>query len=541
MNRRSFIKTGSLAGISLSAIPLTVKAFSSQSQQDDFLLHDDFILNEISINELQQQMTSGVLTSRSLVQLYLDRIKNIDKSGPKLNSVIEINPDALEIAEAMDNERKAGKIRGKLHGIPVLVKDNIDTADKMQTTAGSLALEGHYAGKDAFVIKKLREAGAVIIGKTNLSEWANFRSEKSTSGWSSRGGLTKNPYVLNHNTSGSSSGSGASVAANLCTVAVGTETDGSVVCPSSANGIAGLKPTVGLISRSGIIPISHSQDTAGPMARTVADLAILLGEMTGIDPNDNVTIQSEGKYHPDYTKFLNSYSFKGNRIGIVKKWRSSDDRVNQLFDEASKVMVNLGAELVEIDISDEINTLSKDEYELMKFEFKHGLNKYLSQSGAGIKSLKEVIEFNQKHMDKAMPFFRQDILESSEQKGGLDSGEYLNISEKIQTQSRHIINKTLKDNNLLAITGLTMSPACASDLVYGDKSGDIYAGTLSAISGYPHITVPCGTVYQLPVGLSFFAGAYSEPILLGLAYAYEQATKKRVSPKFRKSLTEVED
>jgi amidase len=536
MNRRSFIKSGTLAGIGLTALPLTARTLPPRKAEEAAAAVDDFLLNEATITELQQRMTSGFYTSRSLTQLYLDRIKKIDKNGPRLNAVIELNPDALQIADKMDAERAAGKVRSRLHGIPVLIKDNIDTGDKMMTTAGSLALEGHRAVQDAFVVKKLRDAGIVLLGKTNLSEWANFRSEKSTSGWSSRGGLTKNPCILDRNPSGSSSGSAVAVAANLCVVAVGTETDGSVTCPSSACGIAGLKPTVGLVSRSGIIPISHTQDTAGPMARTVTDLAILLGNMTGTDAEDVVTSESEGRYPTDYTQFLSKDSLKGARIGYDKKWKSADEKVSRLFEEARKVMENLGATLIEIELLEKINELSKSEFEVMKYEFKNDLNNYLSKANAGVKSLKELILFNKNNAGSAMPFFQQDILESSESKGDLNSKEYQDALNTNLKTSRELIDKVLKDNNLIAITGLTMSPACATDLVYGDKYGDIYAGMASAVSGYPHITLPCGVAYNLPVGLSFYSGAYTEPILIGLAYAYEQASRKRQSPGFLNSL-----
>lgn len=536
MDRRSFIKTTSVAGLSITALPLSAHILSPDNAPVESAVPDDFLLNEATISELQQRMAAGFYTSRSLTQLYLDRIKKIDKNGPKLNSIIEINPDALQMADLMDMERTNGKIRSLMHGIPVLIKDNIDTGDKMQTTAGSLALEGHKALKDAFVVQKLREAGIVLLGKTNLSEWANFRSEKSTSGWSSRGGLTKNPYILDRNTSGSSSGSAVAVAANLCVVAVGTETDGSIVCPSSANGIVGLKPTVGLVSRSGIIPISHTQDTAGPMARTVRDLAILLGCMTGIDPGDDITRESEGKSFTEYTQYLDSNSLKGARIGYDKKWKSSDDKMNALFEEARKIMEKQGAVLVEVEMLDKVNELTKNEFEVLKFEFKNDLNNYLSKSNAKVRSLKEIIEFNKANSDRAMPFFKQDIMESSELKGDLNTKEYLDALNTNLKTTRELIMKTLKDNNLIAFTGLTLSPPCSTDLIYGDKYGDIYSGMASAISGYPHITLPCGQAYNLPVGISFFSSAYTEPTLISLAYAFEQASKFRQSPGFLNSV-----
>jgi amidase len=364
MNRRTFIKTGSIAGLSLTALSFVPEITSDPSENKAANSPDEFELNEATIGDLQEKMSKGKYTSRQITQLYLDRISRIDKSGPKLNSVIEINPDALAIAASLDEERKNGKLRGLLHGIPVLVKDNIDTGDRMQTTAGALAMEGHIAGKDSFVVKRLREAGAVILGKTNLSEWANFRSEKSTSGWSSRGGQTKNPYILDRNPLGSSSGSGVAVAANLCVAAIGTETDGSIVCPASVNNIVGIKPTVGLVSRSGIIPISHTQDTAGPMARTVRDAAILLGALAGIDADDAATTENKGRSKTDYTVFLDPDGLKGKRIGIDKKWKSTLERANALFEDAMKLMEAQGAVFVEVEYSEKISEMSKNEFEV---------------------------------------------------------------------------------------------------------------------------------------------------------------------------------
>jgi amidase len=405
----------------------------------------------------------------------------------------------------------------------------------MQTTAGALAMKGNMAKADSFVIKKLREAGVVILGKTNLSEWANFRSSHSSSGWSSRGGQTKNPYILDHNPCGSSSGSGVAVSANLCTVAVGTETDGSVTCPASVNGIVGIKPTVGLVSRSGIIPISKTQDTAGPMGRTVKDAAILLGAMTGIDDSDPVTRESKEYKQQDYTQFLDVNALKGKRIGLEKKPQGNNQLLHAMLQKALELLKKQGAEIVEIAYLDKINKLGDDEFTLMQYEFKDGLNKYLSASNSPVKTLSDVIEFNKKNEDNAMPYFRQETLESSDKKSGLDSSEYKKALDKCHTGSRKIIDDVIKNNKLDAICGLTMGPACSIDTIYGDRWGDVFLTMPAAVSGYPHISVPCGFAYALPVGLSFFGPAYSEPALIGIGYAYEQASMNRAAPSFTKS------
>ncbi|MBK8952171.1 MAG: amidase [Chitinophagaceae bacterium] len=543
MKRRDFITNAAFASAGMATILNTAcnNADDKTKKKDDGNAVSGFELDEESISSLQEKMATGTFTSEQITQLYLARIAAIDKSGPKLNSVIEINPDAVSIAKKMDEERKAGKLRGPMHGIPVLIKDNIDTADKMQTTAGSLAMEGHIAASDAFVVKQLRKAGAVIMGKTNLSEWANFRSSHSSSGWSSRGGQTKNPYILDHNPCGSSSGSGAAVSSNLCVVAVGTETDGSVTCPASVNGIAGLKPTVGLISRSGIIPISATQDTAGPMGRTVKDIAILLGAMTGIDAADGITRESEGKVQPDYTKYLDANGLKGKRIGIDKKTQGSNKFMLALMDKTVELLKKQGAEIIDIEYSEKINKLGDAEFELLKFEFKDGLNKYLAATNAKVKTLKDVIEFNKANEDKAMPYFKQELLEASEEKKGLDSKEYKEAFQKSHLHSRKIIDGVIQENKLDAICGLTMSPGCSIDVMYGDKWGDVSLTTPAAITGYPHITVPGGFVYGLPVGISFFGTAWSEPTLFTIAYACEQASKARLAPKFKKAFLDSEN
>ncbi|MEO7984316.1 MAG: amidase [Bacteroidota bacterium] len=537
MKRRDFISSGTLAAAGLTtilAVSCTTGSSDKKEESPTAETKDDFELNEMTVSELQDKMAKGEYSSEKITQLYLDRIAAIDKKGPMLNSVIELNPDALTIAKAMDNERKAGKTRGPLHGIPVLIKDNIDTADKMMTTAGSLALMGHIASKDAFIVQKLRAAGAVLLGKTNLSEWANFRSNKSCSGWSSRGGQTKNPYIIDHNPCGSSAGSGVAVAANLCAVAIGTETDGSVTCPASVNGTVGIKPTVGLLSRSGIIPISSTQDTAGPLARTVKDAAILLGALTGVDTDDEKTKESDGKAATDYSKFLDANGLKGKRIGIEKK-KYDNQFLNQLLQKVKTILQQQGAEIIDLDYLDKFNALGDAEFEVMKYEFKSGLNKYLSVAGASIKTLKDVIAFNKTNEDKAMPSFKQETLEASEEKAGLDSKEYIQALEKSHGGSKKIIDTVLQENKLDALCGLTMGPACSIDTIYGDRWGDVFLTGPAAMSGYPHITIPAGMVYDLPVGLSLFSGAYKEGELISMAYAYEQASKNRKAPGFKKA------
>jgi len=480
-------------------------------------------------------MKSGVYTSRSITQLYLDRIEKIDRSGPHINAIIELNPDALAIADAMDAERKAGKIRGPLHGIPVLIKDNINTADKMQTTAGSLALVGNIAKKDAFIIARLREAGAVLLGKTNLSEWANFRSTNSCSGWSSRGGQTKNPYILDHNPCGSSAGSGAAVAANLCAVAIGTETDGSITCPASVNNLVGIKPTVGLLSRSGIIPISSTQDTAGPMARTVKDAAILLGALTGVDVDDAITNESAGKLYNDYTPFLDANALKGKKIGVDLKKKSSNQHLNRILSEAIDLMKKQGAIIIEIDYMSKFVELGRYEYEILQTEFKDGVNKYLSGLSLPIKTLSDVIQFNKDNEDKAMPYFKQEQLENCENTKGINNPSYQKALVKGRDGARNIINEVIAKHQLDAIIGITMGPACSIDMVYGDRWGEDSLTQPAAMSGYPHISVPAGMAFRLPVGLSFFGKAYSEPTLIGMAYAYEKVSNKRVLTAFNPS------
>jgi amidase len=496
--------------------------------------HPSTELEEISLAELQRDFASGHFTARSLTEKYLERIRAIDRNGPRVNSVIELNPDALAIASALDRERKAKGPRGPLHGIPVLIKDNIATHDRMQTTAGSLALVSSVPPRDSFVAQRLRAAGALILGKTNLSEWANFRSSHSTSGWSGRGGLTRNPYALDRNPCGSSSGSGAAASANLCAVAIGTETDGSVVCPSSANGLVGIKPTVGLVSRSGIVPISHSQDTAGPMARTVADAAALLGVMAGSDPADPATADADRKRARDYTSFLEPHGLKGARLGIMRSFFGFNEHVDKLMDEAIANLKREGAEVI-----DPVEFLTKekvDESELtaLLYEFKSDLNAYLAALGptAPVHSLKEAIAFNERHRMQEMPYFGQEIFIKAEEKGPLTDKAYRDALEKDHRLTREEgIDGTMQKHKLDALVAPTAGPPWTTDLVNGDHdSGG--CSTPPAVAGYPHITVPGGFVFGLPVGISFFGRAWSEPVLIRLAFAFEQATRFRHPPRF---------
>ena len=534
MRRRKFIQVGATAGAVFSTLgwngcketPATVSSATKSEKSS-------FDLEEADIISLQDKMQRGSYTSRGICEAYLARIAEIDKKGPTLNSIIELNPDALAIADSLDNERKQGKVRGALHGIPILLKDNIDTGDKMMTTAGALALEGNIASHDAFIVQQLRKAGVVILGKTNLSEWANFRSNRSTSGWSSRGGQTKNPYVLNRNPCGSSSGSGSAIAANLCTVAIGTETNGSIACPSSINGIVGVKPTVGLLSRSGIIPISHTQDTAGPMTRTVKDAAILLNALTGVDPDDAVTKESEGKIPSDYTKFLDAEGLRGKRIGVEKSMLKGHEDVDKLLRAALEAMRAKGAEIVEVELMEKVKSaISGGEFTVLQYEFKDGVNRYLAKANARVKSLKDVIDFNLQHAAEAMPYFKQDILESSQQKDTLTNVEYKKALTSILKTNREALDHYLKKEKLDSICGPTNGPSWCTDLINGDAFTGYGVYGPSAIAGYPHITVPMGLVSGLPVGLSFLGLPYSEPQLLTLAFAYEQATKNRSVPEF---------
>ena len=478
-----------------------------------------FELEEATLADLRKQMTAGSLTASSLTRRYLTRIAALDKRGPALNSVIELNPDALAIAAALDAERKAKGPRGPLHGIPVLIKDNIDTADRMMTTAGSLALLGSIAARDALVAQRLRAAGAVILGKTNLSEWANFRSSHSTSGWSGRGGLTRNPYALDRNACGSSSGSGAAVSANLCALAIGTETDGSIVCPASTNGVVGIKPTLGLVPATGIIPIAHSQDTAGPMARTVADAAILLGALTGAD----------------YTKSLDPNGLRGARIGVARdKFFGFSEETDRVIEAAIQEMKRRGAEIVDPADIPTAGKFDDSESEVLSYEFKNDLNLYLGALGpkAPVHSLADVIAFNESHREREMPYFGQDLMIKAQAKGPLSSKEYLAALEKDHRLSRtEGIDAVMSKHRLDALVAPTAGPAWCTDLIDGDHDPG-GSSTPAAVAGYPNINVPAGYAFGLPVGISFFGAANSEALLIKLAYAFEQATRHRRAPKF---------
>jgi amidase len=540
-SRRNFLRAGVTATFATAAYPAlgaarvadTVPAPGPGVQNLEQNFKKDFELDEITIDDLQKAFQSGQYSSRSLSEKYLARVAEIDKAGPRVNAVIELNPDALQIADALDQERRSKGPRGPLHGIPMLIKDNIDTADRMNTTAGSLALLGSRPPADAFVAAQLRKAGAVILGKTNLSEWANIRSSHSTSGWSGRGGLTRNPYALDRNPCGSSSGTGAAVSANLCVAGVGTETDGSVVCPSSANGLAGLKPTVGLVSRSGIVPISHSQDTAGPMARTLRDVAILLGVMAGADPQDPVTADSQGKVSPDYTKFLDPAGLKGARLGVVRKYCGFNDAVDQLMDTLVGEMKRAGAEIVDPADIPTIGKFDESELTVFYYELKADLAAYLARRGnTSVKSLKDVIEFNERNRGREMPYFGQDIFLKSEQKGLLNTKEYLDALALNQKLSRaEGIDFTMDKFKLDALVAPTAGPAWLTDLINGDHAAG-GSSSAAAVAGYPNINVTGGYLWGLPVGISFFGRAWSEPTLLKIAYSFEQLTKVRQKPRF---------
>jgi amidase len=536
MIRRQFLRLGAAAGAVALARPSSAADAASATPEPQAGVANvpAFELEEATVASLRDAMTSGRLTARAIAEKYLERIDAVDTRGPALNSIIELNPDALAIADQLDRERKDKGPRSPLHGIPVLLKDNIDTADKMKTTAGSLALADNVASADAFLVTRLRAAGAVILGKTNLSEWANFRSDRSTSGWSGRGGLTRNPYALDRNGCGSSTGSGVAIAAGFATLAVGTETDGSIVCPSGINGIVGIKPTVGLIGRSGIIPISASQDTAGPMARTVADAAVMLGVMTGADPRDGATKASDGKAVADYTKFLDPAGLKGARIGIPRHAFRLRDHVEPVFKAAIDALKDAGAIIID---PAEIPTSGKfggAEDEVLHYEFKDGLNAYLATANPAVKTrtLAALIEFNDTNKDRELPWFGQETFIKAQKLGPLTAPAYRKARQACITLTRtQGIDATMTKHKLDAFVALTNGPSWVTDLVNGDRfTGG--SSSLPAVSGYPNITVPMGFVYGLPIGLSFFGRAWSEPVLIKLAYAFEQTTKARKAPRF---------
>ncbi|CAN5181630.1 amidase [soil metagenome] len=505
-NRREFLKL-SAAGIAAIGLIKNTKASEILS------LETDFELTETTIAELQAKMKSGELSARKLTEMYLQRIKEID---PKLDSVIEINPDALKIADEMDKERKKGKVRSPMHGIPILIKDNIDTADKMKTTAGSFALvDAPTPKEDAFLVKQLRKSGAVILGKTNLSEWANFRSTKSISGWSGRGGQTNNPYILDKNPCGSSAGTGAAISANLATVGIGTETNGSIICPATRNGIVGIKPTLGLVSRSGVIPIAHSQDTAGPMTRTVADAAILLGVLVGRDKSDAITSDAS-KGQKDYAKFLDKNGLRDARIGVVRQFFGRDEKVKAIIESHLQTLKDGGATLIDVEFPT-IKDFGKYETAVLQYEFKTDLNKYLTARGAKYKTLADLIKYNEENKDRELPLFGQEIFIESEKRGDLTDNDYIEALQKLKkaTQADGIDAVAVKDK---------------LDAIVSTASGATWS--LAAVAGYPYITVPAGFIDEMPVGIGFFGRAFSEPNLIKIAYAFEQKTKARQTPKF---------
>ncbi len=534
VDRREFVGRSLAAGAALllpaGGSPPVMPLTSPPPQAPDALF-------EKSIIELQNMMQRGTLTARALTERYLARIDAMDKAGPAINAIIERNPDALAIADQRDAERKAGRFRGPMHGIPVLIKDNIDTADRMRTSAGSLALAASTPPQDAFIVQRLRDAGAILLGKTNLSEWANFRSSRSTSGWSGRGGQTRNPYVLDRNPCGSSSGTGAAIAADFAAVGIGTETDGSIICPSSINGLVGVKPTVGLWGRSGIIPISASQDTAGPMARTVADAAVLLGALTGEDPRDAATRASTGKRQNEYT-LLNPGDLKGARIGVARNLAGFNPDVDVRFNEAIAAMKSSGAVIVDPANLPNANKFSDAELDVLLYEFKAGVNRYLASLGAAapVKTLADLIAFNEREKAREMPWFGQELFERAEKKGPLTDAAYIAARAKCVKLARTTgIDATLRKYQLDAIVCPSNAPAWPTDHVNGDHvtGGDT---AFAAVAGYPSVTVPMGLVHELPVGLSFIGRAWSEATLLRYAYSFEQATRLRRPPKFLATL-----
>ena len=548
MNRRSFLG----ASVSAAALANPALAATVPAPRQTFVA-PPFAFEEATIAELQQAMASGRTTAHALTAAYLARIEAIDRPGngrPGTAAVLEVNPDALALATQLDAERRAGRLRGPLHGVPVLLKDNVDTGDRMQTTAGSLALLGRPAPRDAFIAARLRAAGAVLLGKTNLSEWANFRSTRSSSGWSGRGGQTRNPYVLDRSPCGSSSGSGVAVAANLAALAVGTETDGSIVCPSGINGVVGLKPTLGLVSRSGIIPIAHSQDTAGPMARTVRDAALLLSVLAsgGADPRDGATTAAQPHVVTDYTAGLDAGALRGARIGVLRSSFGFHSDVERVMAGALQALRDAGAVLVDPVTIATTGKFDSTEGEVLQFELKADLNAYLAERMRGVdasvrnaagdlfpRTLADLIAFNTRHADREMPWFGQELFEQSERRGPLSDAAYVKaLADNRRLAGAEGIDATIAANRLDAIIAPTNGPAWTIDLVTGDHFGGGYSSP-SAVAGYPHVTVPAGVVHGLPIGLSFFAGAWREQQLLRFAYAFEQATRARRAPTFRAS------
>lgn len=535
MDRREFLNLAALFG---TAIPMGgwIAGCVGRPPGGSWSSHLHAELTDPTIETLQRGMTEGRYTSVSLVRMYLDRIRELDVSGPALKSVIELNPDAQRIAIGLDRERRRRGPRGPLHGIPILIKDNIDTHDRMTTSAGSMALAGWTPPRDAFLVERLRAAGAVLLGKSNLSEWANFRGSYPSSGWSGRGGQTRNPYCIDRNPSGSSSGSAVAVSANLCVVAVGTETDGSIVSPASHCGVVGLKPTVGLVSRRGIIPISSSQDTAGPMARCVADAAALLGVMAGEDSGDPATTQAGDRVPRDYTQYLKADGLQGARLGVIRQRFKVHRLADPVFEAALSAMRQGGAVLVDPVELPSFDGVGNAEFQVMLYEFKAGLNAYLARLGpkASVRSLADLIEFNEQHRERELPFFGQETLVQAQAKGGLEEAGYLEARERCARWRREL-GAFLETEKLDALVAPTAGPAGTLDAIYGDH-GRGGSSSYAAIAGFPSITVPCGDVWGLPVGMSFIGGAWQEPRLIALAYAFEQATHARRSPRFRRQL-----
>jgi amidase len=532
MKRRDFVRLGVGASVAAGAAASAAAGVAQAAGAANVHGGAASSILDAGVHEQQAQMAAGKLSAKSLVQQYLARIAAIDKAGPRINAVIELNPDAIAIAEQLDRERKAGKLRGPLHGIPVLIKDNIATADRMSTTAGSLALAGVRASRDAYVAHKLREAGAVIIGKTNLSEWANMRSTHSVSGWSGRGGQTRNPYALDRNTSGSSSGSGAAMAAGLATLAIGTETDGSIVSPSSTCGIVGIKPTLGLVSRSGIIPIAHSQDTAGPMTRSVADAALLLGAIAGADADDAATRDSHGKAS-DYAAALRTDGLRGKRIGVARNFFGSSPAIDAVIDKELAILKAQGATLVDVQVPN-VDKYGDSELEVLLAEFRPDLDAWLAGYAphAPVKSMADIIAFNDRNGSRELQHFGQEHLVAAQQKPGLDDKAYRDALANNHRYSREEgIDRILKDEKLDALVAPTGGTAWLTDYINGDHYGGSFSSP-AAVAGYPHVTVPAGFVAGLPVGISFVGTAWTEASLIGMAYAYEQASMRRRAPAF---------
>ena len=535
IDRRDFVKFGGMSAAAAAALGPSACSLSDSGAGPDrdqggaWWVGESFELEEATFTELSESMALGNRTSVEITQLYLDRIAALDRDGPRLRSIIDTNPEAIEIAERLDEERAAGSLRGPLHGIPIVLKDNIDTNDRMTTTAGSFALEGHIAPVDSAVAAKLRDSGAIILAKANLSEWANIRSTRSSSGWSGRGGQCGNAYAVDRNPCGSSAGSGASVSANFCAGAIGTETNGSVVCPSSVNGVVGLKPTVGLVSRAGIIPIAHTQDTAGPMTRSVEDAAALLTALVGPDPRDAMSAAADRFAGTDYTSFLDADGLRGSRIGVERSHFGNHPDVDALMEDAIRAMSTAGATIVDNTVIETRRRFGGPSYQVLLYELKADLAAYLEMSGrpGGMATLADIIAFNEVDSDREMPYFGQEIFYLAEEKGDLTSPEYLQALESARVLSRDQgIDAVMEEHQLDAIVSPTTTPAWKIDLATDDGSSHGSSGS-AAVAGYPSITVPNGYVHGLPVGILFFGRQWSEDVLLRIAYAYEQATQHR--------------